>query len=548
MLTVHQISKSYGLTPVLNKVQFSVNKGERWGLVGINGCGKSTLMRILTGYEKPDSGSFSFTPSNLTVGYLPQGFEFEVEETIVSFLDRFSGNVETLSEELSLLAIQMMETPDDFRLQTRYDQVLGLIENTDGSEENRLNTLAGLGLGHFSLETPVTHLSGGQKTRLMLAGVLLGNPQLLLLDEPTNHLDIHMLEWLETWLSAFPGGVLIVSHDRTFLDRTVNGILELNEHSHEIKPYPGTYSEYLDNKITEREKQWQAYKDQQDEIVRLRGAAQAVRSQAKFHKGGKADKTVTDGFSAGFFANRSKETIQKAKNIEKRVEKLLNEDHIDKPLRTWQMRIDFGEIPNSGQDVLVMDELSVGYPGNSLIRGLDLIVKQGERIALIGENGSGKTTLIKTITGKIPALSGEFRLGSNVHLGYMTQEQHELNPRWNAIETMRHLVGSNETAMRSFLSKFLFKGDEVFTPIQNMSFGERARLSLACLVADGCNFLILDEPVNHLDIPSRTQFEDALSQFEGTVLAVVHDRYFIRGFASQIWEVREQHIFTREKL
>jgi ATP-binding cassette subfamily F protein 3 len=401
-------------------------------------------------------------------------------------------------------------------------------------------------LDQFPLETPILHLSGGQKTRLMLACVLMGNPQLLLLDEPTNHLDITMLEWLENWLLEFSGGVLIVSHDRTFLDHTVTGILELNEHTHQITPYMGNYSAYLETKLNERDKQWQAFKDQQDEIKRLRAGAQAMRAMTKFHKGGKADKTVTDGFSAGFFANRSKETVQKAKNIEKRVEKLLTEERIDKPQRTWQMRVDFEKTAASGQDVLVMENLTIGYPQNPLIKNLNLTIQQGQRIAFIGANGSGKTSLIKTITGENPALAGELRLGSNVHVGYMTQEQRELNPDWNAIETMRHLVGSNETAMRSFLSKFLFTGDDVFTPIGLMSYGERARLALACLVANGCNFLILDEPVNHLDIPSRTNFEEALSQFDGTVLAVVHDRFFIQGFATQVWEVRDQRIYTRE--
>ncbi|MAT44277.1 MAG: ABC transporter ATP-binding protein [Anaerolineaceae bacterium] len=547
MLTVHQISKNYGVNPILDQVSFSVNAGERWGLVGINGSGKSTLLHILTGSENPDSGHCSLTPSNLRVGYLSQGFVFNPSETIQELLDRYHPSPEHLAQELSKLAESMIIQTENPSLQKRYDQLLGLLEQSENSCETRVRTLKGLGLDHFPMETPIQHLSGGQKTRLMLASVLIGNPQLLLLDEPTNHLDITMLEWLENWLLEFSGGVLIVSHDRTFLDHTVTGILELSEHTHQITSYIGNYSTYLETKLTEREKQWQAYKDQQDEIKRLRAGAQAMRNMTKFHKGGKADKTVTDGFSAGFFANRSKETVQKAKNIEKRIEKLLTEDRIDQPLRTWQMRIDFEKTPVSGQDVLLMENLTIGYPENPLIKNLNLTIQQGQRIALIGANGSGKTSLIKTIIGEIPALNGDLRLGSNVHVGYMTQEQRELNPDWNAIETMRHLVGSNETAMRSFLSKFLFTGDDVFTPIGLMSYGERARLALACLVADGCNFLILDEPVNHLDIPSRTNFEKALSQFDGTVLAVVHDRFFIQGFATQVWEVRDQKIYTREK-
>jgi ATP-binding cassette subfamily F protein 3 len=290
-----------------------------------------------------------------------------------------------------------------------------------------------------------------------------------------------------------------------------------------------------------------AYQDQLEEIDRLRRAASEMRSKAKYRKGGKTDPSKTDGFSIGFFANRTKETIQKAKNIEKRVEKLMNEG-IERPARTWQMRVDFQETPNSGRDVLILDDLSIGYGNLALVNHIDLILRFGERVALIGDNGSGKTTFIKTILGEIPALNGNFHLGSQVHVGYMSQEQSELDPESNVLETISKILSQNETENRSFLSKYLFKGDDVFKKVEKLSYGERARLSLACLVARGCNFLILDEPINHLDIPSRTQFEKALSEFEGTILAVVHDRYFIEGFATQIWEVKNKSIMTREIL
>jgi ATP-binding cassette subfamily F protein 3 len=381
----------------------------------------------------------------------------------------------------------------------------------------------------------------------MLLKVLMQNPQLLILDEPTNHLDIGMLEWLENWINQFQGAVLLVSHDRTFLDHTVNGILELDEHSHKISFTQGNYSEYLDQKIAKQDKQMHAYQDQLEEIDRLRRAASEMRSKAKYRKGGKTDPSKTDGFSIGFFANRTKETIQKAKNIEKRVEKLMNEG-IERPARTWQMRVDFQETPNSGRDVLILDDLSIGYGNLALVNHIDLILRFGERVALIGDNGSGKTTFIKTILGEIPALNGNFHLGSQVHVGYMSQEQSELDPESNVLETISKILSQNETENRSFLSKYLFKGDDVFKKVEKLSYGERARLSLACLVAQGCNFLILDEPINHLDIPSRTQFEKALSEFEGTILAVVHDRYFIEGFATQIWEVKNKSIMTREIL
>ena len=548
MLSVNQINKSYGLTPVLKNITFSILANERWGLVGFNGSGKSTLLRILTNNEHADSGTFSFTPNNLRVGYLEQGFEFQSEDTIRSYLDKRSGNFNHLTNELSELAKVMVEHRDQPDLQTRFDHILAQLE-TNAQSQNRLeSTLSGLGLDQLEMDSPISHLSGGQKTRLMLAEVVLNNPQILFLDEPTNHLDIEMLTWLEDWIKRFQGGILMVSHDRTFLDHTVNGILELNEHTHQIKAYKGTYSDYIQQISSEHEKHWQAYKDQQDEIQRLRNAAAEMRSKAKYHKGGKTDPQNTDGFSIGFFANRSKEVIQKAKNIEKRMEKLLTEDKIDKPTRTWQLHIDFGRVQTTGREVLILEELDIGYPGMVLLQDLNVVLQYGQRIALIGPNGCGKTTFLKTINGEIPPLNGTFRLGSNVQVGFMSQEQSEWDGQANALESITRVSNLNETEIRSFLSKFLFRGDDVFVPLEKLSYGERTRLSLAHLVASGCNFLILDEPINHLDIPSRTNFEQALSHFEGTVIAVVHDRYFIERFASHIWEVKDREFQVRENM
>ncbi|MBW6472548.1 MAG: ABC-F type ribosomal protection protein [Anaerolineaceae bacterium] len=547
MLQVTQLSKTYGLDPILEDINFTLNPGDHYGLVGINGTGKTTLIRIIVGEETQDKGAVNFFPQTLRLGYLPQGMKIDDDSSIGLFLGGNPEELSDLEEVLGRLANSLTNRPENQTDQSQFDLILNRINTIHEIQHKAPAILSSLGLGEYDLHTPVAHLSGGQKTRLMLLKVLMQNPQLLILDEPTNHLDIDMLEWLENWINHFQGAVLLVSHDRTFLDHTVNGILELDEHSHKISFTKGNYSEYLDQKIARQDKQLHAYQDQLDEIDRLRRAASEMRSKAKYRKGGKTDPSKTDGSSIGFFANRTKETIQKAKNIEKRVEKLLNEG-VEKPARTWQMRVDFQETPNSGRDVLILEDLSIGYGNLDLVNHIDLILRYGERVALIGDNGSGKTTLIKTILGEILPLKGTFRLGSQVQVGYMSQEQSELNPESSVLETISKLLSQNETENRSFLSKYLFKGDDVFKQVKKLSYGERARLSLACLVAQGCNFLILDEPINHLDIPSRTQFEKALSEFEGTILAVVHDRYFIEGFATQIWQVKNKSIMTREKL
>jgi ATP-binding cassette, subfamily F, member 3 len=542
MLKANNLSKSYSLDLLFHSVTFTVLPGERVGLVGPNGSGKTTLLRILTGEEQADEGTVQRTPATLRAGYLAQGLAFTPQDTLAGYIARMEGDMPALSARIEQLAIEMMQPRSDQSLQQEYDRTLDLLQQAGENAGRAPGMMAAFGLDHLPRELPVSALSGGQKTRLALAGVLLSAPQLLLLDEPTNHLDLDMLSWLEDWLVSFPGAALVVSHDRAFLDQVATAIIEIDPLTHTTKRYEGNYSTYLEQKITERERQWQAYKDQQDEIARLQGAARHMRGLAKFHKGGKADPENTDKFSVGFFKNRGMETIQKAKNIEKRVDHLMNEDHVDKPGRTWQMKMEFGEVASSGRMVLALENLSIGYPGNRLLSGLNQTIRFGARAALIGPNGTGKTTLLRTVAGLIPPIEGAVRLGANVKVGYMAQEHEHLDLALNALETLQSLTGAAETETRAFLSKFLFKGDDVFTPAGLLSFGERARLSLAGLVAQGCNFLLLDEPINHLDIPARASFEQALAGFEGTCLAVVHDRYFIEGYATEIWQVREDKI------
>jgi ATP-binding cassette subfamily F protein 3 len=541
MLRVSQLSKKYGSNTILEKVSFTLSPGERLGLIGPNGCGKTTLLRILMGEESADWGSVQFDPPGLRIGYLPQGLKPADEDTLGDYLGRMRDSVELLSKELESLAAALAHTPNQPRLQHAYDSTLSSLTRQAEDQGHLPIILASLGLDEYPMDTPVKILSGGQKTRLALAGALITEPQLLILDEPTNHLDLDMLEWLESWMNEYPGAALIVSHDRTFLDRTVTGILELDLQRHTVRSFAGNYSDYLEQKLLEREKLWQAYSDQMEEISRLRQAAMRVRGEARFKKGGKGD--TGDKFAKGFFANRTRRTVKRAKSLEKRLDRLMNEEKIDKPKAAWQMKVDFNDAPESGRDVLRCEALSVGYSDLVLVRDFSTVLRYNSRVALIGPNGAGKTTLLRTIAGLIPPLTGHYRLGANVQIGYMAQEQENLDPTYDALTLIRQSAPLSETDARTFLHKFLFSGDDVFVPVKKLSYGERARLSLACLVAQGCNFLMLDEPINHLDIPSRSRFEQALKTFEGAILAVVHDRFFIAGYATEIWEIKDQSVF-----
>ena len=541
MLTTHHIHKTYGIQPILQDISFSISNSERVGLIGPNGCGKTTLMRILAGFEQPDSGTVVSTCQNLRVGYLAQGMAFEPDQTIQTALSLDSASQTELEAEVAALAHALTAAPDDSILQTKYDSAITQLSTS----RSPLSTVLGpLGLADFPLDTPIKHLSGGQKTRLMLARVLLEEPHFLLLDEPTNHLDIEMLEWLEGWLNRFQGAALIVSHDRAFLDNTVTSILELDPTTHGMKSYPGNYGDYLEQKLTEREKQAQAYQDQQDELAQLRSAAAHIRGLTKMKKGGKADSG--DKFAKGFFGNRATKNVAgRAKHIEARIEKLLTEDRIERPKQNWQMKLDFGAPDHQSKDVLIAESLSIGYtPGEPLLENLKFYIRAGQRIGLTGANGTGKTTLIRTIVGKLRPLAGSLKLGKTVKLGYMAQEQELLNPSFNALQTIQSVASFNETEARNFLHYFLFKGDDALRPTSELSFGERARLQLGTLVAQGCTFLVLDEPINHLDIPSRARFEEALASFKGTILAVVHDRYFLERFASDVWHVKDGKIVS----
>jgi ATP-binding cassette subfamily F protein 3 len=528
MLTVNRISKSFNLSPILQDITFSVAPGERVGLIGPNGGGKTTLLRILAGQERSDSGQVMLTPADLRLGYLSQGLELDPRLTLAEALREATGDPARLAAELERLAAALVAAPDRADLQRAYDETLGRLSRVESGRAGPI--LAHLGLDGVDPEMPVGRLSGGQKTRLALALVLLDEPDVLLLDEPTNHLDIAMLEWLEAWLAGYPGAALIVSHDRTFLDRTVTRILDLDPVRHTVREYAGNYSDYLEQYRGERQRQWSAWRDQEDEIRRIRQDIARTRDQARHVE-------ITTRPNQPGVRRIAKKVARKAGAREKKLERYLTSDErIDKPERSWQMKLAFDTLSEThiGRDVLTLRDLAVGYD-TPLLSGLNLTIRAGQRVALTGPNGAGKTTLLRTIAGRLPPLAGEARLGGSVRLGYMSQEQELLEPDSTALATILRAAVMTETEARSFLHYFLFEGDDSLRPIADLSYGERSRLSLARLVAEGCTFLLLDEPINHLDIPSRARFEEALSGFPGAILAVVHDRYFIERFATDVW-------------
>lgn len=548
MLSAHHIYKSYGLNTVLEDITFNISAGDRLGLIGPNGSGKSTLLRILAGQEAPDSGTVTRTRPNLRIGYLTQGFELNPAMTLVEACQATSGEdtsptpptgdgqLHSKSAEAAfiLLASALASNPNDRDLQARYDEALDQFMVDDFQPADLLTPF---GLADLSPDRLVGELSGGQKTRLMLVRLLLQSPHLLLLDEPTNHLDIPMLEWLEGWLGRFRGAALIVSHDRVFLDNTVSSILELEPSTHRLHTFTGNYSNYLERKLSEQEHQLQAYNDQQAEIRRVRQDIARTKQQS-------LNVELTTTSREPGVRRYAKKVAKKALSREKKLDRLLeSDDLVERPRPSWQIKLEFAAPGHVSRDVLVTENLSIGYPGyEPLLKDLHLQIGGGARVALTGPNGCGKTTLLRTIAGILDPVAGSIRVAPSVKLGYMTQEQEHLALEKSPLEIIRSAGIFNQTEARHFLHFYLFSGDDPLRPAGSLSYGERSRLELALLVAQGCTFILLDEPINHLDIPARARFEQALVRYTGTVLAVVHDRYFIEQFATRIWAVEEDRI------
>ena len=536
MLQVNNLHKAYGDNVILSGATFTLNHGDRAGLVGPNGCGKTTLLRIIVGQERSDQGSVSWQPPDLRIGYLEQALTYPERTTVGAAmrgeLAQAERAVRELAERMAGASGAELE-----RLMAAYAEALERFEAGGGyrSEAQVDAVFAGLGLAGLDQETPVEILSGGQKTRLGLARLLLDRPQLLLLDEPTNHLDIGALEWLEGFLAEYDGAILIVSHDRTFLDHTVRTILELDPVTHEVTEYPGDYTAYVAAKEREYEQLMASYREQQERIEQYYRAITGLEGYARGIEQGTIDfgpRKIAKGIAR-------KATVQK-----RRLERLLeSEDRIEKPKRTWQMKLDFADTPAGSQDALALEGLIMGFGDEVLFEDVNLTLHDGERVVLTGPNGSGKTTLLRIIMGQLEPLAGRVRRGPSAVVGYYSQEQETLDWSADAFTEIRRVAADmSDTDVRGFLHYFLFSGDDVFVPVQALSYGERARLTLAKLVAQGCNLLILDEPINHLDIPSREQFERGLSHYDGTVLAVVHDRYLIERFATRLWGIHDQVI------
>ena len=542
MLVVSALSVRFrgASSPLFSDVSFVVNHHDRVALVGANGAGKSTLLKAILGEQAIQHGSINFNPPKLSLAYLAQGLE-ELVNDRATISDVVVPELDALHHaecELESLA-KAMAAADGARLDQLmhdYDAALMTIETLSRQVDisSIEKTLTELDLGRFDLDTPINMLSGGQKTRLGLASILVQKPDLLILDEPTNHLDITGLEWFEAWLQSFSGGVLLVSHDRTFLDRTVNRIVAIENGTARV--FEGNYRQYVETLQTEHEKQWSAWRDQQVEIERMKADIRRTMDKAQ-----KKENATTDSTQRRY----AKKVAKRAKSKETRLERYLNdEDRVEKPAQSWGLKLDFADLPTTGRDVLWTENLSIGYD-TPLVEDINVSLRPSERVVIQGANGQGKSTLLKTVIGELPAYSGDLRLGQRVKIGYLAQEQDILNPDFTPVETIQAVKGMNETEARSFLHYFLFAMDDAIRQVKYLSYGERARLMLARLIALGSNLLVLDEPINHLDVLSREQFEQALSSFPGSVLAVVHDRYFTERFATTVWEIENHTLKIR---
>ena len=513
ILSCSNICKSFGENDILKQVSFHIEDHEKAAIVGINGAGKSTLLKVLIGKLAADDGVVTWA-KGASIGYLAQHQDLEGAETIYDALLEVKKPVIQMEARIRSLELEMKSASGD-ELEAKlseYSRLNHEFEMADGySYQSEITgVLKGLGFTEDEFSKPITALSGGQKTRVSLGKLLLTKPDILLLDEPTNHLDMESIAWLETYLRNYSGAVIIVAHDRYFLDRVVTKIIELDMGHCTV--FTGNYSAYSDKKAMLRDAAIRAYLNQQQEIRHQEAVIAKLKS-----------------------FNREK-SIKRAESREKMLDKI---NRLEKPVQTndsMDIRLEPDVV--SGNDVLTVTDLSKSFDTQTLFTNVDFEIKRGERVAVIGNNGTGKTTLLKIINGIIPADSGQIRLGSKVHIGYYDQEHQILHMDKTLFQEIQDTYPNmNNTQIRNTLAAFLFTGDDVFKLIRDLSGGERGRVSLAKLMLSDANFLLLDEPTNHLDITSKEILESALNRYTGTVLYVSHDRYFINRTATRILDL-----------
>ena len=515
ILSCQNISKAFVENQVLKNVSFHIEDHEKAAIVGINGAGKTTLLRIIVGEMTPDDGQVVLARDK-TLGYLAQNSTVDTSHTIYEELLSVKADLLRLEEKIRECENNMKHAEGDALedLMKQYTSLTHAFETGGGYlyRSELVGVLKGLGFTEDEFSKPVATLSGGQKTRVALGRLLLQNPDLIILDEPTNHLDMNSIAWLETYLFNYKGAVLIVSHDRYFLDRIAGKVIEIDQSK--ATTFMGNYSDYAVKKEQLRVAAWNAYMNQQREIKHQEEVIEKLKS-----------------------FNREK-SIKRAESREKMLDKI---EVIEKPseVRT-DMKLTLMPRILSGNDVLTVEHLAKSFDSHKLFTDVNFEIKRGEHVAIIGDNGSGKTTLLKILNGLVPADQGTFRLGSNVEIGYYDQEHHVLHSEKTLFEEISDdYPYLNNTQIRNVLAAFLFTGEDVFKRISDLSGGERGRVSLAKLVLSNANFLILDEPTNHLDIMSKEILEDALNGYEGTILYVSHDRYFINRTAHRILDLTE---------
>ena len=519
ILQVSNVSKTYDKQEVLKDISFHIEEHEKCAITGINGAGKSTLLKIIAGVEEPDSGIVTLSRDK-SLAYLEQNPSENSEKTIYEEVLEVKADLVKKEAELRRLENEISElSGDEEKLAAvldRYEKLSFEFRQADGYalSSNITGVLKGLGFDEKDFDKKVSTLSGGQKTRLALSKLLLSQPDVLLLDEPTNHLDILSVSWLEGFLKNYRGAVIIVSHDRYFLDRIVEKVIDIE--NAKARTYLGNYSAFSEKKAALRKDMIKAYLNNQAEIKHQQEVIEKLKS-----------------------FNREK-SIKRAESREKMLQKI---ERVEKPFDIDDaMKLHFTPSVISGNDVLFAEDLSKSYDGNTLFSGVGLDVKRGEKIAIIGPNGTGKTTLLKIIDGILEPDSGSIKFGSKVEKGYYDQEHHVLDPENTVfMEISDAYPDMNNTEIRSLLAAFLFTGDDVFKQIKDLSGGEKGRLSLAKLMLSKANLLLLDEPTNHLDITSKEILEEAVRNYEGTVIYVSHDRYFINKTATRILELSAKH-------